>query len=540
MDYNVLENLRFCGQIVADSSALLYYTHVPSAIVAILLGAYVLYRTRALSGVLLFALSCVFSAWAVLNLIIWIQFDKNSLMITAWSILGVLSVFIYFLTHWFVHLFVTERTLPTWMLVFWSLLIAPVLIFTPTALNLSGVDIQQCVAIEGQIFLDYYYALGALAMLFSIVSMFMARKNPPGHELNAAKWLIFTGAELFLLSFLTTGFIASYLVDSGLIPDFGLEQYGIATMALFMGILAYATVRYHAFNLKLLAAQALVLSLVILIASEFTFVTSEINRILVGVTLALAVLFGYFLVRSVKQEVRHREEIERLSQEKSEFMSFASHEIRNPLTAMKGYASLILEGDEGEISPGVRDAATKIMVTGNQVVSLISQFLEKSKLELGQLQYNAADFDIVASVRIIADGLRPLAQQRGLTLTTNIDPNLRIMVHADENKVKEVVGNIIDNSIKYTRVGSVTVSVEKRDANVVISVADTGAGIAPEVLPHLFKKFSRADAQKLNLFGTGLGLYLSRMFVEAQGGKIWAESEGRDKGSRFFIELPVI
>ncbi|MBV9456939.1 MAG: ATP-binding protein [Bradyrhizobium sp.] len=103
--------------------------------------------------------------------------------------------------------------------------------------------------------------------------------------------------------------------------------------------------------------------------------------------------------------------------------------------------------------------------------------------------------------------------------------------------MKEVLRNIVDNAIKYTAHGSVTISAERAADRVRVTISDTGAGIAPEVLPHLFQKFSRADAAKANLLGSGIGLYLARVFVEAQGGRIWAESEGPNNGSTFNVEL---
>jgi len=115
-----------------------------------------------------------------------------------------------------------------------------------------------------------------------------------------------------------------------------------------------------------------------------------------------------------------------------------------------------------------------------------------------------------------------------------------LLGEADEPKLREVIGNLVDNSIKYTKAGGITLEIEKRNGMARVIVADTGVGIAHETTPHLFKKFSRADAQKMNLRGTGLGLFLAKTFIEGMGGKIWAESDGLDKGSRFIIELHTV
>ncbi|MDO8552184.1 MAG: HAMP domain-containing sensor histidine kinase [bacterium] len=549
MDYNLLENLQFCGQIVADSSALLYYTHIPSAVIAIFIGAYVLYKTRALSGVLLFGISLVFSLWVTLNLFIWLEFDNNAVMITLWSVLGLLSVLLCFLTHWFTHEFMAEKPLPLWVLAMWAILIAPVAIFTPTSFNLSGVDIQQCVSVEGHNFLNYYYLVGVLTMIFASISAFYARNISPSKKIAPAKWLIFAGVQLFLLSFLTTGFVASYLVDSGLIPDFGLEQYGVATMAVFMGFLAYATVRYHAFNLKLLAAQALVLSLVALIASEFLFVTSAINQILVGLTLGLAVIFGFFLVRSVKAEVLQREliqkqeeELEAVNKQQEGLLHFISHEIKGYLSKNEAGFAAIAEGDYGTVSVSLKEMAASALQDTRRGVETVMDILDASNLKKGTVAYDKKSFDFPKAIQEVVNSLKPMAQEKGISLEYTDSTGGSAKINGDENKLcHHVIRNLIDNSIRYTPSGSVKVSVDKGGSVLRMTVADTGVGISPEDMKKLFTEGGRgADSIKVNVHSTGYGLFIAKTIVEAHGGKIRAESEGKGKGSRFIVELPAV
>ena len=132
------------------------------------------------------------------------------------------------------------------------------------------------------------------------------------------------------------------------------------------------------------------------------------------------------------------------------------------------------------------------------------------------------------------------AEQKGISLTPSISTDHKHIIYADQSKLKEVIINVIDNSIKYTPQGSIDVSIESQDGFVTIKVADTGVGIDASVIPSLFKEFSRADLQKVNILGSGLGLYLAKKFTEAQKGKIWAESEGQNKGSQFYIKFPEV
>ncbi|HUO50750.1 MAG TPA: ATP-binding protein [Candidatus Paceibacterota bacterium] len=299
---------------------------------------------------------------------------------------------------------------------------------------------------------------------------------------------------------------------------------------------AYAIFRYHLLNIKVLTTEVTAFLLSVATLLEIIRSTNTTELLFHASVFGLVLAFSVLMVRSVIREVEQREQIEKLSAEKSEFMTFASHEIRNPITAMRGYASLVVDGTAGEVSPRVKDAAEKILIIGDTVLALISQFLNQSKIELGQIAYNIGDVDLGKATDSIVQGFLSHATQKDLTLTTHIDfPNL--MVKADEAKLREVIGNLIDNSIKYTKDGGITVTVEKRNGMARVVISDTGVGIPQETLPHLFQKFSRADAQKMNLLGTGLGLYLAKTFIEGMGGKIWAESEGKDKGSRFIIEF---
>jgi signal transduction histidine kinase len=238
------------------------------------------------------------------------------------------------------------------------------------------------------------------------------------------------------------------------------------------------------------------------------------------------------------QLVKNTFEIELANEQKSELMSFATHEIRTPITVMRGYATMLLDGDRGVVSREVKDLLQKIMIAGNDVTTLLSEYLDKSKIELGQLEYIPTDFDIKIMVNEVLAIFQIHADQKNLKITKSVRTAGKFIIYADRAKLKEVITNVIDNSIKYTPKGSVTLSISKEKGYVTIKVADTGVGIEKEVMPSLFKEFSRADLQKVNILGTGLGLFLAKRFTEEQGGKIWAESEGKNKGAQLYIRFP--
>jgi signal transduction histidine kinase len=221
-------------------------------------------------------------------------------------------------------------------------------------------------------------------------------------------------------------------------------------------------------------------------------------------------------------------------------MSFATHEIRTPITVMRGYATMLLDGDKGEISKEIKDLLQKIMIAGNDVTTLLTEYLDKSKIELGQLEYVPTKFDVKNVVNEVLAIFQIHAEQKGLKITKSIRSVHKFTVYADQAKLKEVLINILDNAIKYTPKGSVSISLKSEHGYATIRIADTGVGIDKEIMPSLFKEFSRADLQKVNILGSGIGLYLAKKFTEAQQGKIWAESEGKNKGAQFYIQLPEV
>ncbi len=335
------------------------------------------------------------------------------------------------------------------------------------------------------------------------------------------------------------GMYYNLLLPSPWLQDFRYIWSGPVFTFAFAVMITYSIFRFRLLSPRAILAELLVYTLLLFLFVRVILTDASLELVINGALLLAVAAVGVFLVRGVTREVEQREEIETLSEEKSEFMTFASHEIRNPITAMRGYASLIVDGTAGDTSKETRDAAEKILVTGNEVLTLIGQFLSKSKMELGQISYTMQPFDLGAAIHAVAGGYAPHAEQKNLTLSVEIPPE-QLMVKADEGKVKEVIGNIIDNSLKYTKTGGITVSVGNIDGVIRVSVADTGVGIPPETLPRLFQKFSRADAAKAILLGTGVGLYLAKTFIDAMGGNIWAESDGKGKGSRFIIEFPAV
>jgi signal transduction histidine kinase len=405
--------------------------------------------------------------------------------------------------------------------------------------------------------MSYYYIFGVASFIIILVMLYLRNKKVVDVQEKKKNIMFVVGIEIFTLLFVFSSFFVSYLNDTGYLTSYDYEQYGFIGALVFMIIIAYLIVKFKAFNIKMVGAQALVWALVILIGSEFLFVNDITNQILVAVTLIISSILGLILVRSVKKEVALRENVEKLAgdlkkantrlleldKQKSEFVSFATHQLRAPLTAMKGYASLILEGDLGVLNDKVRDAITRISNSSKTLTNIVDDYLNISRIELGTMKYSFEVMDFKDIVTHVIAELKPNIDKSGLKFnfsTNPLNPQERFMIHADRDKFKQVIANLIDNSMKYTRSGSIEVLLSKNNANrkITFSIKDTGIGISPEVMPKLFVKFVRADnANKQNIYGTGLGLYVAKDIITSHKGKIWAESDGDGKGSTFLVEM---
>lgn len=390
----------------------------------------------------------------------------------------------------------------------------------------------------------YFTAYFFLLVIFSIYILYKAQLNVEREKTIRLRFVLVSS----LIGF--TGGGSVFLLTYNLIPP-----YLLILFALYPIIITYAMIKHHLMNIKVILTEFFMSLLwLLLLFRIFLFETFQDQIIAFGVFLA-SLFFGIFVIKSVVREVETREEIERLAkdlqransqlkeldQRKSEFLSLASHQLRTPLTAIKGYSSMLLEGSFGEVSEKPRDAISRIFESSKHLVFVIQDFLTISRIEQNRLKYNFETTDLAEIVRTTIDEMRVASKDKGIKIS--LDLKLKnVPIHADTEKIKQVLGNLIDNAIKYTPKGAIKVSlsVDKEKSKAILSVSDSGVGMSQETIDKLFKKFSRADdASKINVSGSGLGLYVAKLMVEAHKGTIRAESDGDGKGSTFIVELPL-
>ncbi len=396
----------------------------------------------------------------------------------------------------------------------------------------------------------WVYTLFYLAGAFLILYKLFRGQRTANVEKKLQLGYVFFGA---LFTLMVTAFTSFILPAFSIFSFSGLDSIGFL---IFLSLIGLSIVKGHLFNIKVITTELVTFALWVFILIRTIIAKNTQEMLIEGTLLLITIVVGILLIRSVIKEVSLREKIQllatdlqkandrltELDRQKSEFVSFATHQLRAPLTAMKGYASLILEGDMGTVSKDAKEAVGRIFESTNTLASIVDDYLNITRIELGTMKYAFETIDLKTLVEDVIAELKPnIDKATGVKFlfgAENAGTDYRIT--ADRDKMKQVIANLIDNSIKYTPKGSVGVSLsyDRPKHKFVFMIKDTGIGIAPETLPLLFNKFSRAgNANKTNIKGTGLGLFVAKEIVTAHHAVIHAESAGEGKGSSFIVEF---
>jgi len=390
------------------------------------------------------------------------------------------------------------------------------------------------------VFAVYFAAFVAL----SFYTLYSKMRSLGEMEAVQTKFILFGITVASVLAF-TTNAILPRLTNSLYVTLFG------PSMTLFfLAPTAYAVLRHHIFNLKVIGSEFLTFIIWAFILLR-VLISNNLEEFLGNILLLIAVgFFGALLIRSVIKEVNQRERVERLASDlesankklegldtaRREFLSFASHQLKTPMTIIKGYATLASDPNYLNSPDKMKQIVGKINESTDQMYRLISNFLDARAIEEGKITYIFKPMDIVKLTSSLVEEFIPYAAKRGLELTFG-SSSPSVTVRADEIKFRQVAQNLIDNAIKYTDKGQVKVEIKEEDSSVLFIVSDSGRGIPPEVKVHLFEQFFRERNSALKTKGTGLGLYIAKEIVKAHQGEIWAESDGEGKGATFVVRL---
>ena len=433
------------------------------------------------------------------------------------------------------------------------LAIVTLAVFTNQIVSGVGIDLKgEHIVVYGGGF--YYFAVYMVTYLLAGLYILMRRYVAASGVVKAQLRYVLAGAFISIPIGITTNLLLPLLGVTGYV---WLGPIGTIALVAFISI---AMTRHHLWNFRLVATEIFVFFLLIILLVQI-FIADTPEKMLVRIgTFLLISLFSFFLVRESLRELETQNRIQQLSRtlmaannrlreidvQKSDFVSIASHQLRTPLTVITGYTSMLLEGTFGSFTnERQRSIVDKIYRSSEHLVTMINDFLNITRIERGEMSYAFAKIDFPSIVREIVEDMRVSAKSEGLTILYEPPQEKReYSIVADNLKTTQVVGNLLDNAIKYTpRGGTITLRVTKDPGtgNTVLTVTDTGIGIAPETMPRLFHRFSRdMKMARLHGEGSGLGLYVAKQIMDAHNGSIWAESAGPGKGSTFFVSFPMV
>ena len=246
-------------------------------------------------------------------------------------------------------------------------------------------------------------------------------------------------------------------------------------------------------------------------------------------------------IKGIVNTFRDITERKTIEQTKDDFLNIAAHDLRTPMAEIRANTEMILSGDYGEMPPKLKVPLQDIDKAILNLIKMVDDFLTISRIEKGKMTINPKPIDLIPILNSIVKQIKPLVERSGLEFNCEIPAKLPLVL-TDPDRISEVIINLLDNAIKFTDRGSISLKVGVEKDSVVVKVSDTGIGIAQERQKDLFKKYTQFGAEKRIAYGKGtglgLGLYISRLIIEGCKGKIWVESE-LNKGSTFYFSLPI-
>lgn len=550
-----MDLLNTCFETTNEVRSLAYYSHLVPIISSLFLGAVVyLYAKNRDKAILFTGFLFTLSLWLIGDLVAW---TSNNYYFVAgfWSPLDYLNILFYlFIFAFIVFNFIKSKKLQIVGIILGGLAAIIPLLLTVAGLAVHEFDEPNCEMYGNDLLavykLGFEWTIILIITVVGVVAAIRSFKNKPELKRVAATII---PTILFLGIFSGSEFLSTYT------EIYEINLYALFSLPIFLLLLSFTIFEQKTFKFSIdsmLIVRILFLMFIIISASNMFLIDDYKELITITASTIVTLGFGIMLFRSAAKETEQRKQIQTLARnlekanvrlqaldkQKSEFVSIASHQLRSPLTSIRGYASMLLEGSYGKITEKMKEPLQRISQSSKLMAMGIEDYLNVSRIESGNMKYNKADFNLRDEVEHVCDDLRSDAIKRGLVLLFRTDLNSRGVINADLGKTVQIVQNLIHNSIKYTEQGTVKVLVRDdiKKKKIYVDIIDTGIGMNEKTILTLFQKFERADnANTVNIHGTGLGLFVAQRMAEAMGGGITAHSDGDGKGSRFTIEMPL-
>jgi len=439
----------------------------------------------------------------------------------------------------------------TSFIVFATLLITYLTVFTNKIIDHAFMEQYGSNFTNGPLF--YVFAIyGTILAFYSIVLLIVKFIRFKGTEKDQIKYVLYGMSSFLLFNMLFNLFIPM------ITGSFQFARFGTYSTIIFVGYLAYAILRAHLFNMKVILTEIAIVIINVILATQI-FSSATIIEGLLRTIFLLIVLYGsIILLRSVKHEIKQKEELQKLAgkldvanqhleelgEAKDNFLSMAAHELNTPIAAIEGYLSMIIdEKMAGNINEKAMGYLKNIYGSSRRLAGLVKNLLNVSRIEsnrihliYSQVQIEAVISQSIAEVKIKADEV-------GHKLVFEKSKKEMPKTWIDAERITEVIINIIGNAIKYTEPpGKIVVSTHTDGDKIVVAIEDNGRGIPKDREEHIFEKFSQVNVLTDQIKGTGLGMFITKNLIALHKGKVWFKSstDKKDHGTTFYFSLPIL
>lgn len=539
LSLSIYNNLKF-GVFSADISVWIYYSHFTAIFVSAIL--ILLFFSKGKDAPVVKYLVLIFASFAALSILdvfLWTQISSSILMFLWSNWIPIFSA-IFILSYYILSKMIEPDRFLNKHEILLAFIFMFISILSVTSNNLEYFDTYNCSAQENTITLATVFGLSFIILTIIIlrgISFLISGRT----DVNYRKTVFYTSIGLgsFLLLFASASYYASLVNFFGGDSDtFTLEQigfFGISILALF---LAFIVVKYRAFNIKLLATQALIWTLIILVGSQFFFIRNPINYVLNGITFVGAIISGILIVRSVKRVDTQREQLALANQEQETLVHFITHQIKGFFTKSRNIFDTL--SDMENVPEGAQRLIGEGLRSDKEGVELVENILNAANMKTGKMKFDNKEIDLDVIIKKVLSETNDAVAAKKLKLNYYCS-TAPVKFMGDEFRLRDVFKNLIQNSINYTFEGGVTIYLNKKPDQIEFIVQDTGVGLTEDDKKKLFTSGGRgAESVKFNVSSTGYGLYIVKRVIENYNGRIWAESEGRDKGSKFTLILPLV
>lgn len=510
-----------------------HYSHLIPVAIALLMAVFVLRKSEYSILSKIFSLFvATFCLWLLGDAAIWPS--NNYYWITAvWAPLDYINVLFYLFGAYFFAVLVRGKDIENWEKIVLFGISLPAWWITVMGQSIIGFYQPWCEATNNDWLTNYKFIVEMFVLGFIMISALFAFVKGDKTKRKQV-FLVAFALTLFLATFASTEYIAS---TTGI---YEISLYSLFVLPLFLAMIIFSITNLKIFAFHSFGTQLLIYVLLIMVGSQFFFLQDATYRILTLVTFALSLFLGIILVRNISREEKLSIALEIANEGQANLIHIINHQIKGYLSKARNiFSELLTEPDYGPVSEASKPMLDEGFKSLTEGVDFVKDFLDSANIEKGSYAFNLKPLDFKALVIESAEKQKGLAKDRGLSFDLKIDDG-EYNIKGDKMQLGQATRNMIDNSIRYTLKGGLNLSLSRKGDKILFAVKDTGVGLSDELKPKLFTQGGRdKNSIKININSTGFGLSFVKSVVDAHKGRVWAESEGVNKGSTFYMELPV-